>query len=242
MQGSNPRFRIEQRGRATVGTIRGQTHTHNEDRFRLLTSDVPLVGDARRGEMFAVFDGMGGLRLGMHAAQHMADLLIEFFEAPDRHDATVRGLRSLLIRGSREIASWEKDPGSRQPAGGCVGTVAWLTGNTIQLLHLGDTEGWISHQCGHSEQVTDTHALGRRVTQFFGMPEEPQIQTITAPFSTSARLLLATDGLRNARAMNRVAALLALRQAPSTTVAEICGVAQAGRAPDDVTALLVVGT
>jgi len=40
-----------------------------EDRYRLLTRDIPLVGKSGRGELLAVMDGIGGASMGMAAAQ-----------------------------------------------------------------------------------------------------------------------------------------------------------------------------
>ncbi len=234
-------YTVEQRGRSTVGYMRGFTHHNYEDRFRLLSLDVPIVADAGRGEMFAVFDGMGGLRQGMHAAQHMADLLIEYFEFPDRHEGNTLGVQQLLLRGSREIKDWGRDPDSANPLGGCVGTIVWVHEAKARVYHLGDTECWVSHWPGHSEKITDSQAIGGRVTQFFGMRAEPVLQVLTLGFTKDMRLTLTSDGPRNARIVSALARILAERQTPRMAVSEVCGAAVASRAPDNITILMITG-
>jgi PPM family protein phosphatase len=235
-----PPFTIEQRGRATVGCMRGRTHTYYEDRFRLLTREVPLVAEAERGEILAVFDGIGGLRQGMHAAQHMADLLIEFFEHSELHAPEPGGLAALLLRGSREIRGWGPDPETGDPAGGCVGTLAWLNEGSVHLFHLGDSEGWLSRGPGLADRVTETHGSGHALTQFFGLNVDPSIQVASFAFTPGMRLLLTSDGVRNARITEQVTRILGERKAPRISVQEICGAAVAANPPDDITVLLVV--
>ncbi len=234
-----PPYTIEKRGRAIVGYMRGLTHRNYEDRFRLLSAEVPIVAEAGRGEMFAVFDGMGGLRQGMHAAQHMADLLIEFFEFPHRHEATVLGVTQLLLRGSSEIEEWGQEPDSANPRGGCVGTVVWLREAKACVFHAGDTECWVSNRPGQSGKVTDTQALGGRVTQYFGMRAPLLIQTLTFSFTGNMRILLTSDGTKTARVTHALGERLAERRAASLIVTEICEAAAFAQAPDDITVMLI---
>jgi serine/threonine protein phosphatase PrpC len=231
---------IEQRGRATVGYMKGHSHAFYEDRFRLLTKEVPLVADAARGELLAVFDGIGGLRVGMHAAQHMADLLVEFFEEPTKHAPDQDGLRALLVRGSQEIRLWGDDSQTGKPMGGCVGTVAWFNRERACLFHLGDSEGWISTKPGQAEKITETHSFGRALTQFYGSAFDPKIQAASFDFKLGMRLLLASDGLRNAGLVDDMINLVGERLPPRQAVEAICTAAISARAYDDVTALLVI--
>jgi serine/threonine protein phosphatase PrpC len=220
--------------------MKGHSHAFYEDRFRLLTRDVPLVADGDRGEILAVFDGIGGLREGMHAAQHMADVLIEFFEEPAKHVPDQNGLRALLVRGSQEIRLWGDDSQTGKPMGGCVGTVAWVIQERACLFHLGDSEGWISTQPGQTEKVTETHSFGRTLTQFYGSALDPKIQIVPFHLKPGMRLLLASDGLRNAGLVDEMINLTGERLPPRRAVETICTAAMSARAYDDVTALLVI--
>ena len=62
-----------------VHSIKGKKSRPNEDRYRLLGSHVPLVAKAKQGQIFAVFDGIGGAPMGRDAAQSMCDSLVDFF-------------------------------------------------------------------------------------------------------------------------------------------------------------------
>lgn len=233
-------YTVEQRGRATLGYRKGSTHALYEDRFRLLTADIEIVQEASRGEVLAVFDGMGGLPEGMHAAQHLADCLFEFFESPNEHSATTEGLAGLLARSGAEIHAWGKVPGTGKPRGGCVGTVAWLREETLHLFHVGDTEAWISPVVGEARRLTESETVGHAVARFYGGDEYMEIVPVTVTFRRGMRFLLTSDGLRNAAVASHIPRVLAERQSPHESVSEWCGVAHAARAHDDVTVLLVV--
>ena len=60
----------ERKGCAAVSWLKNAKSTRKpyEDRYRLLTKDIPLVGKSGRGELFAVLDGIGGAPRGMAAA------------------------------------------------------------------------------------------------------------------------------------------------------------------------------
>jgi hypothetical protein len=59
---------VETKGIAAVAWMKGTKHKFYEDRFRLLCLPVPLVSEQDRGEIFAVFDGIGSAPKGMAAA------------------------------------------------------------------------------------------------------------------------------------------------------------------------------
>lgn len=82
----------ERKGTAAVAWLKGSKHKFYEDRYRLLGTAVPLVGKSNRGELFAVFDGMGSAPQGMQSAQYMCDMLLNFYMEPDQYPATVNGI------------------------------------------------------------------------------------------------------------------------------------------------------
>ena len=69
----------------------------------MLPREVPPVERLNRGEIFAVFDGIGSAPEGRHAAQFMADHLIQFYRKPDDYPASPEGLQALLFEGNIEI-------------------------------------------------------------------------------------------------------------------------------------------
>jgi hypothetical protein len=64
---------VDRRNSAAVAHLKGTKHRIYEDSFRILPCEVPLVESLNRGELFAVFDGIGSAPEGRNAAQFMAD-------------------------------------------------------------------------------------------------------------------------------------------------------------------------
>jgi len=52
------RMPAEQRGSAAVAWLTSPHYAY-EDRFRMLVEDIPQVAQAKRGESYGVFDGIG---------------------------------------------------------------------------------------------------------------------------------------------------------------------------------------
>ena len=87
---------------AAVGWAQGRSHHTYEDRFRLLTSYIPLVATSGRGDLVAVFDGVGSAPQGMQAAQALADALLGFYT-----------VARPVVGSSGQACSW------KTPARGC---------------------------------------------------------------------------------------------------------------------------
>jgi PPM family protein phosphatase len=65
----------EVRGNAAVAWLKGTKNKLYEDRYRLLSQDVPLIRRLERGQMFAVFDGIETAPEGRRPAQEMGDTI-----------------------------------------------------------------------------------------------------------------------------------------------------------------------
>ena len=117
----------ETRGNAAISWLPSPHHPY-EDRFRLLSRDVPLVAEKDIGEIYAVFDGVGSAPKGMAAAQTMADCLVSFFTEP------AADLTKLLYDTNESIHDWGLMEGSERPLGACAGTVALIQENELTLL------------------------------------------------------------------------------------------------------------
>jgi PPM family protein phosphatase len=117
---------VGRRQNCAVAYLKGTKHKIYEDSFRMLPREIPLVEKCGRGEIFAVFDGIGSAPEGRRAAQYMADRLIEFFRRPDVYLASLQGLETLLLESNLEIVDWGFMQGTDRPLGGCAGTVAWV--------------------------------------------------------------------------------------------------------------------
>ncbi|MDF1756013.1 MAG: SpoIIE family protein phosphatase [Verrucomicrobiales bacterium] len=229
---------IEKRGRGVVGELIGKHHQFYEDRSRMLSDEIELVRAAARGEIFAVFDGVGSAPKGMHAAQKMADELIEFFTAPDEHPATENGLETLLLTANREITNWGFIPGTYRPVGACAGSIVWLRDEILTLFHAGDTETWLID--GESLQRLTPESSGTNtLSQYFGQGDDLRMDRRQISFPDQAKLLLFSDGLRKVITRAEVEATLRSKASPELTVQQLMEKAAANGHPDDVTVMLI---
>ena len=130
---------VDMREGVAVAYAKGIKHRYYEDAFRMLSRDVPLVGQKNRGEVFSVFDGIGSAPEGRHAAQVMADALVRFFREPDVYLSSDKGLLKVLEEANMEIFSWGFVGDTDLPMGGCAGTVIWLFEDKLHVFHAGDT-------------------------------------------------------------------------------------------------------
>jgi len=69
----------DRRGNAVVSWLASPSHPY-EDSSSILSRDVPLVRSAKKGELFAVFDGIGSAPEGGRSARTMAASLSQFFK------------------------------------------------------------------------------------------------------------------------------------------------------------------
>jgi serine/threonine protein phosphatase PrpC len=150
----------EERGTAAVAWLKGTKHRYYEDRYRMLSNDIPLVQQKRRGEIFAVFDGIGSAVRGRDAAQEMTDQLIRFYRESDEIPASREGIHRILMEGNQTIMDWGCMPGTDRPLGGCAGTIAWSHGQSADIFHAGDTVAYLIR--GGVETTTEIylHSIG----------------------------------------------------------------------------------
>jgi PPM family protein phosphatase len=122
-----------------VSWLKESRHPFYEDSFRMLSRDIPIVGEQNRGEIFAVFDGSGSAPDGRQAAWKMADCLLEFYRKPGIYPSLLEGVRDLLLATNMDIFNWGFMPGTDKPKGGCAGTVVWIIEDQLYMFHAGDT-------------------------------------------------------------------------------------------------------
>ncbi len=232
---------IEQQGKAVVAWDKGRTHHFYEDRFRLLGPDNPMVEGRGRGYVYAVFDGISSLLMGLNAAQHMADRLNDYFERPDRYEPGFVGMSVLLEEASEEIAAWGKWKGeSFESKGGCAGVVAMVEDETVSVFQTADCEAWMLDGGKTWEPlgplVENTHI----VSNYFGVPRKKgfQIDCDVSPFRPGMRLLLFSDGLAKYGARPLVHDAAAERDVVGA-IGRLHGLTCRNGAPDDWTILVV---
>ncbi len=160
----------ELKGNAAAFCLASPQHTY-EDSYRLLPKEIPLVGAANRGELFAVFDGIGSAPEGGHSARTMAASLPQFFKESADITAADEILKKILQRTNLEINSWGMIAGTALPLGGCVGTVAWCYDDQLTIFHVGDTVGMLLRYDEEPQLLTELHETHGKINRYFGMGE-----------------------------------------------------------------------
>lgn len=175
------RYTVEKRGEeVAVGWAQGRSHRNYEDRYRMLTNQVPLVRASGRGELIAVMDGVGSAPQGLQAAQFVADALLGFYQgakdATHIDAATECKLHSELCRLLKEasfsIHAWGTMEGSQRPLGAAAATVAWITADqSLHVFHAGDTQAVMLREDGTRRllSVVEQTADGA-LCNYFGSP------------------------------------------------------------------------
>jgi PPM family protein phosphatase len=229
----------EQKGNAALAWVKGSKHTFYEDRARILSKAVPLVEGLDRGEIFAVFDGIGSAPKGREAAQFMIDQLVRFYREPDNYAASIQGLESLLMAANLEIHGWGYKPGTEIPLGGCAGTVAWLFAGRLTVFHAGDTSALLIGDAGITP-LTSVHELENgAIYRYFGLGPFLQLEIQQENLSTYERLLLLTDGITKVFHPKEAARLISEHADPVRAGRDLANRAIFRGSTDDITVLLV---
>jgi serine/threonine protein phosphatase PrpC len=166
-----------------------------EDRFRLLTNGISPVDAAQRGELFAVFDGIGGAEMGMSAAQAMADCLVDFYDKKKTVAADTQGLTDLLYSTNLVINDWGCMAGTDRPLGGCAGTIAWVREQRLTLFHAGDTSGILLRPECPPRVLTSLHEFDGAISRYFGLGKTLAIEVVSERLEPGDLILLVSDGV-----------------------------------------------
>ena len=186
---------VDQREGVAVAHIKGTKNRFYEDAFRMLTRDISLVNQHRRGEIFAVFDGIGSAPEGRHSAQFMTEALIRFYREPEVVPAKATALYNLLIKANHDIFSWGCIKSSDRPKGGCAGTVAWISADRLYLFHAGDTTGIMIHD-SQIQEITQCHQTeDGAIFRYFGIGQGLRMQTDVFNLEEGDRIILVSDGV-----------------------------------------------
>ena len=230
---------VDRRQASAVAFLKGTKHQFYEDSFRMLPREIPLVKNLNRGEVFAVFDGIGSAPEGRHAAQSMADHLIKFYRDADDYPASPEGLKSLLFEGNVEINGWGCKPGTDIPLGGCVGTIIWILGESLYVFHAGDTSG-VHIRDDKAAELTQPHQLpDGALFRYFGMGPDLRIDVNSRSIDEFDRILLMSDGVTDIFHPLDAAGLTVEHADIARAVNTLAQRSQILGSTDDITALLV---
>lgn len=237
MARQRPEIVVETRASSAVAWSIGTTHKQYEDRYRMLSRDISLVEKAGRGEIFAVFDGIGSAPLGMRAAQHMADGLLKFFDESSFSSAP-DGLSELLYRLNVEIFNFGCVEGADLPLGGCAGTIIWTCGNRLTVFHAGDTVGLLLHG-EETIKLTRLHDKDGAIYRYFGLGHGLAIDSESYALEDFDRIVLMSDGITKVYGISQ-AAEIAMDEGDTLQAAlSLASKAQSRGSPDDITVLVV---
>lgn len=187
---------VEIKGTASVAWLKGTKHRFYEDRYRILSREIPLVGQQDRGELFAVFDGIGSAPKGREAAQKMADIMLEFYQNPEAYPPSQEGVAGILKKGNEIIHGWGFMGDTDIPLGGCAGTIAWVHKDILQVFHAGDTTALHIKNRGEPLVLTRNHQMENgAIYRYFGLGPNLEIETDQVSLEELDRVLLLTDGV-----------------------------------------------
>lgn len=235
-------IRTERKENAAVSWIKSPKHAY-EDRYRLLTRDIPVVGQSCKGELFGVLDGIGSAPMGMAAAQAIADCLVDFFRKTDAYSANWQGLNKLLHKTNVDIFDWGFMEGSDRPLGGCAGTVAWLHDGHVSMFHAGDTVGMLIREGKEPRTLTRLHEIHGDIYRYFGLGPSMQIDVETCAVEEGDLILLMSDGVTKAYSTTEAANLVREIYDRTGDIAaatqELVTRSRSRKSSDDITALVI---
>lgn len=223
-----------------VESLQGKKNRPNEDRYRLLHADIPLVAKAERGTLFAVFDGIGSAPRGGEAAQVMCDALIKFFREKTLLKPDVVSIEELLSAANMEINGWGHMPGTTRPLGGCAGTIAWFYETQAFLFHAGDTIGYLLRGDNLST-LTSEQSNDNTIYNYFGIGRNLLIESFSLELEEDDVVILVSDGVTKSLTSTDIDHCVTqyLIGSPQRAATELCKLAQRKGSRDDITALII---
>ncbi|MBF0235351.1 MAG: protein serine/threonine phosphatase 2C family protein [Desulfamplus sp.] len=225
-------------------SIMGKNHKRNEDRYRLLGNKAPHVKKMERGELFAVFDGMGTAPKGAEAAQLMCDTLISVYEE-QKEKPSLQKFRDLLFDANMTINNWGCIEGTKRELGACAGTIVWIQEETMSIFHAGDTFGILIQNDTDVDTsyqlLTTEHAIGDGLTNYFGIGEPILIEIRSVTIDDGDIVVLMSDGVIKALDLPTIAARTRewVGHSLEHAVTSLCTLAKSLGSADDITAVMI---
>lgn len=236
----NDVINIEERESAAVAWQKGPQHRFYEDRYRLLCRPIPLILAAKRGEIYAVFDGVGSAPKGMAAAQAVCDSLTDFFDQKLTINASHDSLLSLLKTANDRISNWGMIDGTDRSEGACAGTIVWIDNSLVaHIFHIGDTTALLIRN-GQCMALTSVHHTNEgHLNNYFGQ-FSPTFEERIIQLELGDRLALFTDGVGKAFYLNQqIADILENHADRKASLRALLNMVRRSGSSDDATAIVV---
>ena len=217
----------------------GQVREANEDSYLVV---APL---------YAVADGMGGHRGGEVASSLALETVQQLFE---RQEGT---LADQVTQANRTV--YDRSQSDRSVSGmGTTLTAALIDGNTVHLVHVGDSRAYLLRD-GHLTQLTEDHTLVHRMvmegeitaeeaethphrsilTRALGVDQSVQVDEGDVRIESGDRLLLCTDGLTGMVPEEQITEVMLGSADPQEAVDRLVKVANRAGGIDNITAVVL---
>jgi len=206
---------VRARTRWAARTDIGRVREHNEDKVDVFQPEEQELL-ARRGEVWAVADGMGGHAAGQVAAeQGLRAFLRAYFHAPDLLPVD-DALRLAADTANGEVARIAaSDPRLNQMGStlvalalrGDIATVAWVGDSRAVLFRSGEAprplthdHSWVEEQVRAGAMTAEEAAVSTRrnvITRCLGMVGHPGADLATVRVRAGDVIALLSDGVSN---------------------------------------------
>ena len=187
----------------------GKVRQINEDAY-----DVKLL---ENGALFVVCDGIGGEKAGEVASELACSEIVKNFTATYRPELEINTLKNLLISSvsrANIIVCETARSDERYERMGCTVAAAFLRGDTLQVVHAGDSRVYAFDADG-LRQVTTDHTVAQMlleqgkigaedvesipekniITRAVGIQMDINLEYTEEYLSDHAAVLLCTDGM-----------------------------------------------
>ncbi len=233
----------------------GKKRSHNEDSCLLTAPSDPHVAE-RRGFLFAVADGMGGVNGGGFASRISLQTLTEDYFS--RNNGTIpQGLGHAVERANRRIYDEAENHPEYYGMGTTVSALL-VQGGHAYIAQVGDSRVYLKR--GHerlfqitedhslvaeqlksgqiSEEEARTHSLKNLITRAVGTKDTVEVDLFCVPLQRGDKLLLCSDGLSNVVVDEVISEQLESNRVEGAARV-LVGRALTGGGPDNITAVIV---
>lgn len=190
---------------AACGTAIGQVRKENQD--RLLIARISNVNNLATVSVFAMCDGMGGMKNGSECAENTLAVFFDSFINSDQKDIKLRISNAITEANQRIFTQYRRQGGS---------TLALLcqTRNSLIAATVGDTRifmldknsgfkqvstddtiaGVLNRRNGYDFNKSNMGSFVNQLAQFIGIGDELMPRIFDLPLQSNNRYIIASDG------------------------------------------------
>jgi serine/threonine protein phosphatase PrpC len=217
-------------------------------RVRDLNEDVFLVRPEQG--LFLVCDGMGGCPAGEVASEMAARTILEHLSAqtavPTSGDGYLpqsRRLRNAVERSNQYIYEHAQAE-SRHAGMGTTVVGAWINGQLVTVVHVGDSRAYLWHR-NHLERLTRDHSLHESsihsnvLLRALGRERTVDVEVRELAVQRGDYVLLCSDGLTNTVPEATVSGAISRLRDPQRICDYLIDAANHNGGQDNITVIVV---